>query len=97
MTLDSCRVKEAVAKPKESDDDVTELNESSSVQKKSRLDTDDDLAANLGDDGKIWSKPLPETRDTSRCVTCLCLLFIARSLLLFREDEFDEYFQSLFP
>ena len=69
MPIDWCRVKEVVAKPKESDDDVTELNESSSVQKKSRLDTDDDdLAPTLGDDGKIWSKPLPETRDTSRYV-----------------------------
>jgi hypothetical protein len=60
-------VKEVVPKSTEPDNDVTEITEpssSSSVQKKSRLD--DDGTITLTDDGKIWSKPLAEARETTR-------------------------------
>ncbi|UJR09572.1 hypothetical protein I4U23_013807 [Adineta vaga] len=74
------KAKEVVPKEKESESEVTEMTEpSSSVQKKSRLDNDDDDdTIILQDDGQIWSKPLPETREATR------------------EDEFDEYLQTLF-
>ncbi|CAF3225462.1 unnamed protein product, partial [Rotaria sp. Silwood2] len=71
------KVKEVVPKTEEADSEVTEIVESTSVQKKSRLDNDDDETTIL-DDGKIWSKPLAETRETTR------------------EDEFEEYLQTLF-
>jgi len=72
------KVKEVVPKSKEPDTEITEVTEpsSSSVQKKSRLDDDDTIT--MPDDGQIWSKPLPETRETTR------------------EDEFEEYLQTLF-
>ncbi|CAF4387191.1 unnamed protein product, partial [Rotaria magnacalcarata] len=57
--------------------EVTEIDESASVQKKSRLDTDDDTTT-IPDDGKMWSQPLAEARETTR------------------EDEFEEYLQTLF-
>ena len=59
------RVKEVLPKAIQPDSEVTEIAEPSSTQKKSRLDTDDD-SATLADDGQIWSKPLPETRETTR-------------------------------
>ncbi|CAF1471859.1 unnamed protein product [Rotaria magnacalcarata] len=71
------KVKEIVPKEKESEPEVTEIDESASVQKKSRLDTDDDTTT-IPDDGKMWSQPLAEARETTR------------------EDEFEEYLQTLF-
>ncbi|CAF5218467.1 unnamed protein product, partial [Rotaria magnacalcarata] len=53
------KVKEIVPKEKESEPEVTEIDESASVQKKSRLDTDDDTTT-IPDDGKMWSQPLAE-------------------------------------
>ena len=89
-------MKEFVPKPKESDNEITEIPEpssSSSVQKKSRLDDDDTVT--LADDGKIWSKPLAETRETTRLEILLLYLF-DNYPILFREDEFEEYLQTLF-
>jgi hypothetical protein len=87
-------VKEVLPKPKESDNEITEITEpSSSVQKKSRLDDDDTVT--LADDGKIWSKPLAETRETTRLEIFLLYLFNIYPIL-FREDEFEEYLQTLF-
>lgn len=58
-----------VPKSKEPDTEVIEIPESSSsVQKKSRLDTDDDDQITIQDDGQIWSKPLTETRETTRLI-----------------------------
>ncbi|CAF1292674.1 unnamed protein product [Adineta steineri] len=70
------KVKEVVPKQQEVENEITES--SSSVQKKSRLDDDDENPSTLRDDGQIWSKPLAETREATR------------------EDEFDEYLQTLF-
>ncbi len=65
-------------KSKESDTEVTEITESSSssVHKKSRLDDDDDTTTIIQDDGKIWSKPLGETRETTRLIFYFNLIFI---------------------
>ncbi|CAF5159674.1 unnamed protein product, partial [Rotaria sp. Silwood1] len=70
------RVKEVIPKVKEEESEITEIDEST-VQKKSRLDNDNDQTT-IQDDGQIWSKPLAETRETTR------------------EDEFEEYLQTLF-
>ncbi|CAF1136425.1 unnamed protein product [Rotaria sp. Silwood1] len=70
------KVKEVIPKVKEEESEVTEIDEST-VQKKSRLDNDNDQTT-IQDDGQIWSKPLAETRETTR------------------EDEFEEYLQTLF-
>lgn len=62
------RVKEFVQKTGEQDDEVTEVEASSSTQKKSRLDTEDEDETTLTDDGRIWSKPLPESHEANRSV-----------------------------
>jgi len=67
-------VKEILPKSKESDNEVTEIIESSSVQKKSRLDDDD--TSTIVDDGQIWSKPLTETRETTRLIYIFLFNFI---------------------
>ncbi|CAF3791358.1 unnamed protein product [Rotaria sp. Silwood1] len=72
----SGKVKEVIPKVKEEESEITEIDEST-VQKKSRLDNDNDQTT-IQDDGQIWSKPLAETRETTR------------------EDEFEEYLQTLF-
>ncbi len=87
------RVKEVI--PKSEDPDIIEITEpsSSTVQKKSRLDDDD---TTIPDDGQIWSKPLGETRETTRLIKIFFLSRFYFSKILFREDEFDEYLQTLF-
>lgn len=94
-------MKEVVPKAKEPESESSQVEESiteveRSTQKKSRLDTDDDMIT-IPDDGKLWSKPLPEARETTRLVTLVifCYHFIC-FCLVFREDEFEEYLQTLF-
>jgi hypothetical protein len=75
-------VKEVIPKTKEADTEVTEIIEPSSlsVQKKSRLDDDDTVT--LTDDGRIWSKPLAEARETTRLIYffLIFILFLFNSI-----------------
>jgi hypothetical protein len=64
-------VKEVLPK---SNEPVLEVPEPS-VQKKSRLD-DDDEDNTIRDDGQIWSKPLAEARETTRLISLLLFFFI---------------------
>ena len=57
-------MKEVLPKPIEP---VPEEVPEPSVQKKSRLDDDEDPNT-IPDDGQIWSKPLAETREATRFV-----------------------------
>jgi hypothetical protein len=58
-------VKEVLPKSNEPVPEVPEP----SVQKKSRLDDDDNDGNTLADDGQIWSKPLAETREATRLIS----------------------------
>ena len=74
-------MKEILPKEKEPEPEVTEIDDSASVQKKSRLDTDDDTTT-MPDDGKMWSQPLAETRETTRSVGfCLYIQYLFISIL----------------
>lgn len=94
MNKSRFRLKEFVPKEKTEVTEITEPTESS-VQKKSRLDTDDSDITTIADDGQMWSKPLAEARETTRLIFMILFLFIFISFL-FREDEFEEYLQTLF-
>ncbi len=65
-----------------------------SVQKKSRLDDDEDNT--LADDGQIWSKPLAETREATRLISSYSSIFFFISFFYLEKTNSTNIFKHYF-